>query len=130
MQASTTAQKQLKGTAQPCRTTFDLDGKPVGEAQPPKGFTARQKRLWEDLFVLLDESDVITHLDIPALNALALAYEHVLHGEPRPTEIKIFLQLLGKFGLVPSDRGKVSTVRKREASQLDRLRAKRAASGG
>ena len=130
MQALTEEQKRIKGTAQPCRLVVNLEGRPAGDAQPPKGFTARQKRLWGELFTLLDESNVLTHLDIPALNALVLAYEHILHSEPRLTEIKIFLQLLGKFGLLPSDRGKVMPVKKREISKLDQLRAKRAASVG
>ncbi len=130
MQALTAEQKRIRGTAQPCRMVVNLEGKPAGDARPPRGFTARQKRLWGELFALLDESNILTHLDIPALNALVLAYEHVLHGEPTLPDIKTFMHLLGRFGCVPADRGRVMPVRKKEVSKLDQLRAKRAASGG
>ena len=128
--SKTTAQKELSGTARACRMTVDLEGRPAGNARPPRGFSARQKRLWDELFTLLDDANVLTHLDLPALAALVLAYEFVLYGEPSLPDIKIFMYLLGRFGCVPADRGRVMPVKKREMSKLDQLRAKRAASGG
>ena len=125
---NTEQQKRLKGTYRACRDAVNLQGEKVGKVAPPESFTEHQCQIWQEFYDTLDQHNVLSGLDIFGLNCLVLAYERVVNNSnPSIADIRVICTLLGKFGLLPAERGNLSLITKKQESALAELRKRRVA---
>ena len=143
----TTEVKKLKGTLQPCRTNPNEPTPPVGAPAMPKELSASGKKYWTKIVVTLDEMSTLTTADVYAIECLAqamgdrldarkaldarggaLSYETskgMFVAYPELAMInaadKRVYQYLGKLGLTPADRSRVSAVGKDDEISMDWL---------
>jgi hypothetical protein len=80
---------------------------PLGE--PPKTFTGDQIQAWTDI-VNYAPKGVLTSADTLAVERAARLLAKIRMGSASETEGRSFDALLGKFGMTPSDRSKVSVA--------------------
>ena len=123
-----TSLKVLKGTAQPCRINPDEPKVPTIDRPPPPGdLPESHRRAWIYIVDHLAHLRVLTEGDIPALRLLAGEQAELWEMEADPSDFspversavrKQIMNMLGRFGMTPSDRSKVSAM---PAEQKDRL---------
>jgi P27 family predicted phage terminase small subunit len=139
--------KKLRGTDQPCRMNAKEPAPVKGFPVAPAHLSPEEVYAWQQVTQLADSMGILTIADVFAVEELATAYANLLSLRKRikeegdlyekrditgetmkrvnplvgleQTQRKDFMQLLGKFGLTPSDRSKVSTVDK--APDMDDL---------
>lgn len=80
---------------------------PLGK--PPSGMTAAQKKVWKELASLVVPG-VLTISDRIAVELAVVLTSRLRDGSIKTQEISILTTLLGKLGMTPSDRAKVSAV--------------------
>lgn len=131
--------KELRGTTQPCRINVNEPKLEVGGSPPPPGSSSEFKTHWNNLTKYLSDMAVLSHVDTRALIQLCdacviyeqakaalasksgLTYEStqrdgsIVHKKHPELEImneqdKRIQYWLGRFGLTPADRSRVSAT--------------------
>lgn len=133
------ALKLVLGTDRPDRANARAPSPAsVSLPAPPKGFSARQKRAWKELAALVDPMRITSSADVVAFREMArclamidqaneeleeygrtdyemtteagTAYRKYSQVETIATYQKILDAKLGRFGMTPADREKVSKI--------------------
>jgi phage terminase small subunit len=118
-----TALKLLKGTLQPCRTNRNEPDLPAVDVLPcPEHLVATHARWWEFLVSHAAKLRCLTEADVPALvEMVGVKVEIEKMAKTKNSTVKsrkVLFEMLGKFGMTPSDRSKVSAA---PAEAVDRL---------
>jgi hypothetical protein len=79
---------------------------PLGE--PPAGLTADQLACWKEIAEIAPPG-VLTVVDRLAVEEAARILTKIRQGSVTTEERRLFLNYLGRFGMTPSDRSKVSS---------------------
>jgi phage terminase small subunit len=106
--------KQLRGTAQPCRSIGEtLDFEPVEEIPPaPISLGVHGKAYWDRIVPLLLAKRVLTVVDLESLEIMCMMYHKVLKASFAETDLNAAsvtqLRLYQtEFGLTPASRAKL-----------------------
>lgn len=128
-----TALKRLRGEKRPSRLTKNEPAPPAG-AVPPSWLTKPARKSWAALAPVLEEMRVLTTADAVALGNLCelMAEFQRQCRERRPSgklagEIR---QHLGRFGLTPADRARLSVPPAKEADPFENFDGLKVVKGG
>ncbi len=127
--------KIVKGTDQPCRIRKDEPKPKFDKIEPPKELNGVALEQWEVIVEQLQESKIISNIDVPALAMYCVAYSRWVYANQQIMESgcvvknkegiimqspffhvanKSFAQmksLLVEFGMTPSSRTRIAEVK-------------------
>jgi hypothetical protein len=108
-----TALKRLRGELRPSRLNRNEPQPPVG-AEPPPWLTKAARRRWALLAPILLDMRVLTRADAVALGntceLLAAFHRQCKEGRPTSNLAGEIRQHLGRFGLTPADRARITSA--------------------
>jgi phage terminase small subunit len=126
-----TVLKVLKGTAQPCRLNKrEPKVKAVDRPICPEHLPETHRQWWDYIASHAAHLRCVTEADIPALEEMVgvkVEIEKLVKTKKSSVKCrKVLFDMLGKFGMTPSERSKVSGIPQEEKSPEDEFAVHRA----
>jgi len=128
-----TALKKLRGETRKCRLTKNEPQPPLG-AQPPPWMTRAGRKVWTYLAPIVADMRVLTVADAAALSntceLLAEFQRQCRDGRPSTKLAGEIRQHLGRFGLTPADRARLTVAPPQEADPFAEFDGLKVVDGG